>query len=71
VATDRGTHYGYGFEITSRNGETVYGHNGHHLGISAQFDVYASSGKIIAVLSNVDPPAAPVVAARLGRLPSS
>ena len=70
VATDRGTQYGYGFEITTRDGETVFGHNGHHLGISAQLDVYRESGRIVAVLSNYDPPAAPVVAARLGRLAS-
>jgi CubicO group peptidase (beta-lactamase class C family) len=68
VATDRGTQYGYGFEIAARNGETVFGHNGHHLGISAQLDVYPESGRIVAVLANVDPPAAPVVAARLGTL---
>jgi CubicO group peptidase (beta-lactamase class C family) len=70
VATDRGAEYGYGFEITRRDGETVFGHNGHHLGISAQLDVYRESGKIVAVLSNYDPPAAPVTAARLGRLSS-
>jgi D-alanyl-D-alanine carboxypeptidase len=70
VATDRGTKYGYGFEITTRNGETVFGHNGHHLGISAQLDVYAKSGRIVAVLSNYDPPTAPVVATRLGTLAS-
>jgi CubicO group peptidase (beta-lactamase class C family) len=71
VTTDRGTQYGYGFEITSRNGEVVFGHNGHHLGISAQFDVYRQSGTIVAVLSNYDPPTAPVTAARLGRLATS
>ena len=67
VETDHGTHYGYGFEITTRNGETVFGHNGHHLGISAQLDVYRQSGTIVAVLSNYDPPTAPVVATWLGR----
>ncbi len=66
TATDRGTTYGYGFEITTRNGETVIGHNGHHFGISAQLDVYLESGTIVAVLANYDPPAAPSVAARLG-----
>jgi len=68
--TDRGTQYGYGFELATRDGETVFGHNGHHLGISAQLDVYRRSGKIVAVLSNYDPPTAPVVAAQLGRLQS-
>jgi CubicO group peptidase (beta-lactamase class C family) len=68
VATDRGTQYGYGFELTSRNGEAVYGHNGHHLGISAQLDIYRESGRIVAVLSDHDPPAAPVVATRLSEL---
>jgi len=68
VATDRGTHYGYGLELAKRNGETVYGHNGHHFGISAQLDIYKNSGKIVAVLSNYDPPAAPVVAERIGLL---
>ena len=71
VATDRGTYYGYGFEITTRDGELIFGHNGHHLGISAQLDVYRQSGRVVAVLSNYDPPAAPVVAARLGRLSHS
>jgi CubicO group peptidase (beta-lactamase class C family) len=71
VATDRGTRYGYGFELTIRKGETVFGHNGHHLGISAQLDVYQESGTIVAVLSNYDPPGAPVVATRLGELSSS
>jgi CubicO group peptidase (beta-lactamase class C family) len=70
VATDRGTQYGYGFEITTRDGETVFGHNGHHFGISAQLDIYRQSGKVVAVLSNYDPPTAPVVAARLGSLSS-
>ncbi len=67
VATDHGTQYGYGFEITTRDGETVFGHNGHHFGISAQLDVYQQSGTIVAVLSNYDPPTAPVVAGWLGR----
>lgn len=67
VANDRGT-YGYGFEMTTRNGETVFGHNGHHFGISAQFDVYSESGTIVAVLANYDPPAAPSVAERLGAI---
>ena len=67
IATERG-HYGYGFEIATRNGETIYGHNGHHFGISAQLDVYKDSRWIVAVLSNYDPPAAPVVAARIGQL---
>ena len=68
VATDRNTHYGYGFELGTRNGQAIYGHNGHHFGISAQFDVYTDSGLIVAVLSNYDPPTAPVVAERIGKL---
>jgi len=68
ISTDRNTQYGYGFELRTQDGETVYGHNGHHFGISAQFDVYKESGTIVAVLSNYDPPVAPVTAARIGQL---
>ncbi|HJQ35875.1 MAG TPA: serine hydrolase domain-containing protein [Thermoanaerobaculia bacterium] len=67
ITNDRGA-YGYGFELVQRNGRTIAGHNGHHLGISAQLDFDVDSGVAVAVLSNYDPPAAPVVARRLGEL---
>lgn len=65
VTNERGA-YGYGFEIVKRDGHTIVGHNGHHFGISAQFDIDIESGIAVAVLANYDPPAAPVVARRLG-----
>jgi CubicO group peptidase (beta-lactamase class C family) len=68
AARDDGTHYGYGFSIASRGGETVVGHNGHHFGISAQLDIHLATGVVIAALSNYDPPSAPAVARRLGEL---
>jgi CubicO group peptidase (beta-lactamase class C family) len=67
VTNERGA-YGYGFEIVERDGRTIVGHNGHHFGISAQLDIDIESGIAVAVLANYDPPAAPVVARRLGEL---
>ncbi len=62
--------YAYGFEDTASNGVRWFGHNGGAPGMSGCLRVYPTSGYEIAVLANVDPPAADVLADFIGdRLP--
>ncbi len=50
--------YAYGFEDLSVNGTRCYGHNGGAPGMSGDLAVCPSDGYVVAVLSNLDPPAA-------------
>ena len=63
--------YAYGFEDGRKNGEGAVGHSGGAPGMSGDLRIYPQSGYVVAVLSNLDPPAAPRVSAFLDlRLPN-
>jgi CubicO group peptidase (beta-lactamase class C family) len=44
--------HGFGFEVKTRNGESMVGHGGSHEGIGAMFRMYINSGYTLIVLSN-------------------
>jgi CubicO group peptidase (beta-lactamase class C family) len=70
VDTGNGAKYAYGFEDGRKNGIGAVGHSGGAPGMSGDLRIYPQSGYIVAVLSNLDPPAAPQVSAFLDlRLP--
>lgn len=54
--------YGYGFGESRVNGHRLVGHNGGAPGMNADFEIYWNEGYVIAVLANLDPPAAGQVA---------
>ena len=56
------TRYGYGFETDGN----YWGHSGAAPGINGELRVYPKSGYVIAVLSNLEPPAAMRIAAFAG-----
>jgi D-alanyl-D-alanine carboxypeptidase len=64
-----GGQYGYGFGITKEGGMTCFGHGGGAPGMNGDLKICPDSGYIVAVLANMDPPAAgrasDFVAARL------
>lgn len=65
-----GGKYAYGFEDHVTNGVRWFGHGGGAPGMNGDLRIYPDSGYIIAVLANMDPPAAMRVAAFVGaRLP--
>jgi D-alanyl-D-alanine carboxypeptidase len=68
VATPGGK-YAYGFVETASGGVRTFGHSGGAPGQSGDLIVLPESGYVVAVLSNIDPPAAPrvsnYIAARL------
>jgi D-alanyl-D-alanine carboxypeptidase len=53
-----GDHYGYGFAVRDLGGMHCFGHGGGAPGMNGDLQVCPSPGYIIAVLANVDPPAA-------------
>ena len=57
-----GTRYGYGFEADG----TYWGHSGAAPGINGELRVYPKTRLVIAVLSNLEPPAAMRIAAFAG-----
>jgi D-alanyl-D-alanine carboxypeptidase len=57
-----GTRYGYGFEADG----TYWGHSGAAPGINGELRVYPKTGHVVAVLSNLEPPAAMRIAAFAG-----
>jgi D-alanyl-D-alanine carboxypeptidase len=62
--------YGYGFFDITHNGVRYYGHGGGAPGMIGELRVLRDSRYIIAVLSNLDPPAASRIADFAGeRLP--
>jgi CubicO group peptidase (beta-lactamase class C family) len=62
-----GMHYAYGFQV--QNGPPrIVGHGGGFPGINAAFDLDLDGGYVVAVLANVDPPAAGRVAMRAQQL---
>jgi CubicO group peptidase (beta-lactamase class C family) len=58
----KGYGYGYGFVTGSKGGVQFFGHGGGAPGMNGELRVYPESGTVVAVLSNLDPPAATRVA---------
>jgi CubicO group peptidase (beta-lactamase class C family) len=50
--------YAYGFQDMRKNGVGSVGHGGGAPGMNGDLKIYPQSGYVIAVLSNLDPPAA-------------
>jgi CubicO group peptidase (beta-lactamase class C family) len=70
VDTGGGAMYAYGFEDGRKNGAGAVGHGGGAPGMNGDLRIYPQSGYVVAVLSNLDPPAAQQVSAFLDlRLP--
>jgi hypothetical protein len=62
--------YAYGFEDGRKGGLGAVGHGGGAPGMNGDLRIYPHSGYVVAVLSNLDPPAAQQVSAFLDlRLP--
>ena len=53
-----GQMYAYGFEDARQNGDGAVGHGGGAPGMNGELRIYPKSGYVIAVLANLDPPAA-------------
>ena len=58
VDTGRGNMYAYGFEDGRKDGAGAVGHGGGAPGMNGDLRIYPQSGYVVAVLSNLDPPAA-------------
>jgi CubicO group peptidase (beta-lactamase class C family) len=54
----RGARYAYGFEDLTINGVRCFGHGGGAPGMNGDLKVCPGPGYVVAVLSNMDPPAA-------------
>jgi CubicO group peptidase (beta-lactamase class C family) len=53
-----GRMYAYGFEDGRKDGSGAVGHGGGAPGMNGELRIYPASGYVVAVLSNLDPPAA-------------
>ncbi len=62
VTMGPGIKYGFGFGDRIINGTRCFGHNGGAPGMNGDLEICPSDGFVIAVLSNLDPPAAGRVA---------
>jgi CubicO group peptidase (beta-lactamase class C family) len=63
--------YAMGFGDFTVNGVRFYGHNGGAPGINSELRIYPASGYVVAVMANLDPPAASALAGFIGaRLPA-
>jgi D-alanyl-D-alanine carboxypeptidase len=70
VDSGGGRKYAYGFEDGRKDGGGAVGHGGGAPGMNGDLRIYPRSGYVVAVLSNLDPPAAQQVSAFLDlRLP--
>jgi CubicO group peptidase (beta-lactamase class C family) len=58
VDTPNGSKYAYGFSDSSESGMSCFGHGGGAPGMNGDLKICPRSGYVIAVLSNLDPPAA-------------
>lgn len=63
----KGPGYGFGFGVGDDGGQHFFGHSGGAPGMNGVLRVYPQSGWVIAVLSNLDPPAATALAEWLER----
>jgi D-alanyl-D-alanine carboxypeptidase len=70
ISTPRGENekYAYGFFEEIVNGQRRVGHGGAFPGVSSELHIYPDNGYTVAVMSNYDPPAATLVANRIGKL---
>ncbi len=65
-----GARYAYGFEDQIINGTHCYGHGGGAPGMNGELEICPEAGYVVAVLANVDPPAATRIASFItNRLP--
>jgi D-alanyl-D-alanine carboxypeptidase len=73
VATPRGGKYAFGFsDEGAESGARHFGHGGGAPGMNAELQIYPQSGYVIAVLANMDPPAATQVCEYIAnRLPKN
>lgn len=70
VDAGEGRRYAYGFEDERKDGAGAVGHGGNAPGMSGELRIYPKSGYVVAVLCNIDPPAARSVSSFLDlRLP--
>lgn len=70
VDTGGGDKYAYGFMDRASGGVRSFGHGGGAPGMNGDLTIYPQSGYVVAVLANLDPPAAQRIAAFIGnRLP--
>jgi CubicO group peptidase (beta-lactamase class C family) len=53
-----GEEYGYGFALSKENGMACFGHGGGAPGMNGDLKICSQTGYVIAVLANLDPPAA-------------
>jgi len=68
--TGGGDKYAYGFMDRTSGGVRSYGHGGGAPGMNGELAIYPESGYVVAVLANLDPPAAQRIASFIGnRLP--
>ena len=68
--TGDGDKYAYGFMDRTSGGVRSYGHGGGAPGMNGELAIYPQSGYVVAVLANLDPPAAQRIASFIGnRLP--
>jgi CubicO group peptidase (beta-lactamase class C family) len=58
VDVSDGSKYAYGFQDDRANGERAVGHGGGAPGMNGELRIHPGSGYVVAVLSNLDPPAA-------------
>jgi CubicO group peptidase (beta-lactamase class C family) len=58
VDTPNGSRYAYGFEDHQFNGTRCFGHGGGAPGMNGDLEICPANGYIVAVLANMDPPAA-------------
>lgn len=58
VDTGRGDKYAFGFVERNNNGLRCFGHGGGAPGMNGELDICPESGIVVAVLANLDPPAA-------------
>ena len=62
VDTPNGAKYAYGFMDRNVHGVRSFGHGGGAPGMNGDLEIYPESGYVIAVLANMDPPAAQRIA---------
>ena len=62
VDTPKGGKYAYGFMSSSVNGTRCFGHGGGAPGMNGELKICPGPGYVVAVLANLDPPAATRVA---------
>jgi CubicO group peptidase (beta-lactamase class C family) len=62
VATPSGSKYAYGFFDVANDGVHYFGHGGGAPGMNGELRIFPDSGYVVAVLANLDPPAATFIA---------